>query len=378
MVAALGPDVLSNCAAARAGLVRSSVIEGFHARSAVDGAAEPIVGHQAMLFTRGFEGDARLIRLAQGALRDLLDQTPHIAWEAERAAFYVSLPDARRTDGGLDLIADEAARKARAAAMADRPAAADERVENEARAARILTRAAELARWPSETVFRFASVAGHTGGAEAVAAAMADLGARRATRAVVLAIESWFDEGTLEWLQTCGRLKCDGNPVGLQPGEAGVAIALGLPPLRPDGRAPLVLAAHFSSERRSFLSGASAAGQGLAEVVTALWAGGPAVPGAVPWILSDQNGETYRASDWGYALVRLRAQHEAFSDPVVSFPALSFGDLGSASALAAVCVAVRAWDRNAAPAPAAIILAASDDDRRAALLVSSGHAGEHR
>ncbi len=80
LVSALGCDAATSCAAARAGLVRSRVLDNFALRSAVDGEAEPVIGHPVSLLTRGFEGDARLMRLLQGALTDLLADTADFPW----------------------------------------------------------------------------------------------------------------------------------------------------------------------------------------------------------------------------------------------------------------------------------------------------------
>jgi 3-oxoacyl-[acyl-carrier-protein] synthase-1 len=74
--------------------------------------------------------------------------------------------------------------------------------------------------------------------------------------------------------------------------------------------------------------------------------------------------------DWGHAVVRLRGQFDAFAEPVVWYPAASFGDVGAASGLAGVCVAARAWERQYAPAAGALVVAASDGGERAAIALS--------
>lgn len=131
MVAALGNDVEMNCAAARAGIVRSQALIGVKNRSDVDGDEEPTIAHVAELQTRGFEGDVRLVRLAVGALTDLLARTPQLDWTARRTSFYLSLPAADRTADEPSPDANEAARR------------------NLERAQHILMRAAALARWPA-------------------------------------------------------------------------------------------------------------------------------------------------------------------------------------------------------------------------------------
>jgi 3-oxoacyl-[acyl-carrier-protein] synthase-1 len=229
MVAALGADVATNCAAARAGLVRSSPIEHYAARSDVEGDVEAVIGHHAGFLTRGFEGETRLVRLVQGALSDLIVQSSgRIDWNGPER-FYVSLPDVHRPWSGLELIADEAARQKRAEAHArrQREEAEDDTSGNAATARRIVRKGAAGANWPAAQSRRPSSASPvHAGGLQAVAAALRDLASGMTETAVVVGVDSWLDETTLEWLDATGRLKRDGMPVGLQPGEAGVAIAL--------------------------------------------------------------------------------------------------------------------------------------------------------
>lgn len=370
MVASLGNDVATNCAAARAGLSRSAPLENYRVRSEVEGDPEPVIGHQASLFTRGFEGEARLVRLAQGALMDLIARCPGADWTSGAVRFYVALPFAWRSYEGLDLIPDDEARRARSerfAALTQDPASSGQRSDPH-RAARILRKAATLARWPTE-VAAPACFSGHAGGLEAVSAALTDLSASTVRVAVVLGIDSLLDEETLDWLNSCQRLKCDGVPAGCQPGEAAVALALTLE--TPVHAVPVVRVVSTAKEERSLLAGGSGTGQGLATAIAECL---KAVPSDTAWIISDHNGEVYRANDWGYAVVRLRSHFESFAAPVVWYPALSFGDIGAASALAGICMAVRAWDRNYAPANIALIAAASEGSGRAALCLQSARA----
>jgi 3-oxoacyl-[acyl-carrier-protein] synthase-1 len=368
MCAALGTDVETNCAAARAGISRAAPLEHYRARSAVEGTPEPVMGHQASLFTRGFEGEPRLVRLAQAALTDLLRQSPATEWRERHHTFYLSLPDAARIHTGAELIADDDARRAWVEAEAAREPEAPPPPSNAKRAHAILTKAARLATWPAEVSVRFASITGHTGGLEAIRTALADLASGATEIAVVVGVDSLLDERTLQWLHLRGRLKCDGSPVGFQPGEAGVAVALSRTAAPPTGASKTWLRGlSLARERRAQLAGDTAAGEALAQVIASVWQGPEQ---QIPWIISDQNGEFYRAMDWGYAVVRLRARLVAFAEPVVWYPAASFGDVGAASSLAGICVAARAWERQYAPAAGALVVAASDGEERAAIALT--------
>lgn len=358
--------MVTACAAARAGIVRASIAQHYRVRSEVEGDEEAVAVHEATLFTRGFEGETRLVRLAQGALADLLRQAGRIEGSP---AFYVALPDPGRLRRGLSLVADEAAfaklsRPAEGSAEPDPEAACD------AAARRIVARAAALAGWPGLPVMRFSSGAGHAAGAEALREAAMDI-ARGAPSAIVIGVDSLLDESTLDWLHACGRLKCHGAPAGLQPGEAAVAVMLTAPRAGQQETTTLRCTAS-TREERAFFEGASAAGEALAHVLS--HAREDVAMGA-SWILSDQNGEVYRATDWGYALVRLRAQCPELADPQLWYPAMSFGDTGAASALVALCLAARAWERGYAPCDAAIVTCCADDGARAALALQHRPAG---
>ena len=370
MVTSLGTDSLTACAAARAGLSRSAMLENFRLRSEVAGTEEEVVGHRVDLLTRGFEGEPRLTRLLQGALADLLSVNNSIRWTELRHGFYLSVPDPRRTGQGTALMDDEVAREAYAAASAgDKPA--DPELIARAMGTRILARAASASGWPAVAELSFCSVGGHAGGIRALEAAKQDLQRGAVEVAVVVGVDSHIDEKTLDWLHASGRLKCDGMPVGLQPGEAAAALALSADSSDPGGRRqpPVVLEdVAIGHEGRDFFSGAVAYGEELARVLSSVWK--PEYT-TMPWILTDQNGEVYRATDWGHAAVRLRALFPAFATTELWYPALAFGDTGAASSLVAVGVAARAWARHYAPSRRAVVLSASDSGARAALALSS-------
>jgi 3-oxoacyl-[acyl-carrier-protein] synthase-1 len=366
MVASLGLDAATVCAAARAGLMRSRTLENYRLRSAVEGDEEPVIGHPVAMLTRGFEGRARQMRLLQGALADLLMQTPQVDWQAEPHKFYIAFPDPARIGRGAELIADESARRSHSERLARSDESESPPETSPASAAEsLMQRAAELARWPATPVIAFSRSAGKTAALEAIQAAIADLASGVTTLAVVIAADSLLDEETLNWLHMCGRLKCDAAPAGLRPGEAGVALMLcSRASAYASSGCAQIQAMAFAEDAHDFLSGRTPVGEGLAEVVGRLWAGSEH---PIPWIVSDQNGEYYRAADWGFAAVRLRAQEAAFASPVLWYPAASVGDTGAASALVGICYAERAWRRGYAPGPLALIAASDDESGRGAL-----------
>ena len=338
MVAALGDDVAMNCAAARAGIVRAGALEHYRLRSAVDGAAEPVIGHAARLLTRGFEGDIRLVRLLQGALRNLASRTVHLGWKAGRVGCYVALPSSDRTRRDPEEPDPEEEQQAQ------EPTSPAEEFD---RAQGLLAKAVALAAWPTQAQLAGVRTSGHAGGLECLQDACIDLQAGRFEAALVLAADSLIDAQVLDWLSATNRLKCDGVPDGVQPGEGAVALALSSQSRdATDKPAAQLLAVHTDKEPRHLLAGVSARGEVLASVVSQAWSQARA---PLPWLIMDLNGEAHRAMDWGYALVRLRASSAAFSEPQVWHTAASFGDTGAASGLIGICMSVRSWERDYAP-----------------------------
>jgi len=359
LVCSLGYDLETACAAARAGLVRPGPAAGFRTRSAVDGEPETVSVHAARLLTDGFQDDARLVRLLQGAAADLRRRLP-VPAGTERIACYLAVPSPQRLLEGAALVDHESIRT-RMAAAAGR---AGEVPDPAPGVARLLERAWAAAGWTVPAVLAHLAPGGHAGAAESLARAAADLAAGRIDLAVVGGVESWLDEDTLQWLMDTGRLKCDAHPSGFQPGEA--ASLLALRRSSGDDRLACLGPVALAQEPRAAFSGLPSFGEASAATIAAVLQDAE----APAWLLTDLNGETHRAHEWGSTLVRLRAGRPAFDAPVVWTPAASFGDLGAATVPVAVCTALRAAARGAAPALRAIVRAASDGPDRAAVALT--------
>jgi 3-oxoacyl-[acyl-carrier-protein] synthase-1 len=361
MVSSLGHDVVTACAASRAGITRSGELDYFLVRSADDPSHQGAIGHAVADVTRGFEGFARLLRITHAALLDLRRQVPDGPWRAARTGFYLSLPDPSRLETGVELLPE-----------ADREDAAangpSEKAAPETDAERLIRTAARLAAWPSEPSLRFVSTSGHTGVAEALARAAQDLEEGKVSAAIVGGIDSLLEEPTLAWLEATGRLKTPRIAAGLQPGEAGAFLVLERKGANP---AAIIRDIRFAQESQSLLSGEPPRGDGLVDALAGI-ASTPAwhLHGPV-WIVTDHNGEQYRALEWGNAAVRLLARSADFTSPLLWYPAASFGDTGAASGAVSLCVVVRAFARRYAIAEQAAIVASADGPMRAAMLVES-------
>ena len=215
------------------------------------------------------------------------------------------------------------------------------------------------------------TTAGQLGFAELFDAASRDLGEGNIKMACVVCVDSLVAEPDVHWLNITQRLKSVDQPTGLAPGEAAVALLLTTTArAHPAGLTPV---AHLHSLRRatgpgSFLTGEPADGKGLSSVL------GPLVEAQsarhrIPWLVTDQNGESYRAADWGHAFVRMRAATPVYGEANLWYPAMSFGDTAGAAAAVSICVSLQAFARGYAPSNVAAVVCSNDGPERAAVLV---------
>jgi 3-oxoacyl-[acyl-carrier-protein] synthase-1 len=368
LVCSLAHDVITACAAARAGITRPSEFAPYPVSSPDAAQGEPLTVHAVPSLTRGFQGALRMARLLEGALRDLRTQVPDAPWGNARVGVFVSLPDPKRVFSGGPLLGDDEQRKdleQRAGAQSF-PAALD--VAHD-----LLARAFDLAEWQERPRLMFCAQSGSPGTAEAVARAMEALSADAVDQALVIAADSFLDAATLSWLDRTARLKTPMRATGLMPGEAcGCLLLENSRRARARGVQPLGFAhmPTLGQEPDYVLEGRYARGHALARTIAAEAAKAGWAEGALPWLISDHDGEEYRAMEWGNAWMHLAAQLPPCRELRTWTPAESFGSTGAASGVIAACVALAAFARGYAPWSSAVLVNASDGPVRSAWTLS--------
>ncbi len=338
MISSVGNGAAASCAAIRAGISRPgplpiTVLD----RDGLD--AIQVTGHPVPL-ARGFEGLAVHALLAGHALGDLartvgLASLGQDAWE--RTALLVCVSRER----------------------AEEPSGWDEQLAWAL--PRMIPEASGL---PLDPARISVSHAGHAGVLIAVRQAMAALDARQVDRAIVLGVDSLVGEEDAAWFAAEGRLKLPDQPVGLMPGQAAGAVLLEPERAgrRPGAPALATIADVAVAPVRPFR--ADDLDSDGAAVARAILAARGGLPG--PFALyADQNGETWRAREWGMALTRLAGANAA-EDLLVSLPAFELGDTGAASGAIAIALAVRSFVRRYARAPRALVCSRSERDHVAA------------
>lgn len=326
MVSAVGLSAPEVAASIRAGTMRFAEsplphpLPSFVAAELPDAVLPPL--HPGVRGVDPGGRDARLLRLAEPALRECLARLPA---GAAPPPLVLALPETAHPLAGGELLDGLAAQ------------------------------AGGVDRGRGEAFHR-----GRAGGLRAVARA-ADLLDERTPFVVAGGVDSHRDAELLEALWTEGRLRTEYSRDGFIPGE---------------GAAFLLLARRGAADALAVLDGFAAGmepghlysaepyrGDGLAAVFAAALAGAGAPVGDV---YSSMNGESHWAREWGVALLRSR---ERFADGhALHHPADCHGDTGAAAgpmmtALAALGIA------GGYRRPSCLVYASSDRGERAALLV---------
>lgn len=200
--------------------------------------------------------------------------------------------------------------------------------------------------------------------------------------AVVGGIDSYLFRDWLEPLDRDYRLLSDRAMDGFRPGEGAAFFLL---ELRTEatrrGAKPLAVLRGSTVTRWTGLSTASSAkpasatprspnagrtipntGAALADAIAPLVAAGPE-----PFLLCDQNGESARTKEWGFALGRLG---KALRLPLaLELPMSVLGDLGAATGAMLVTLAVQFFEKKHTAKRHALVFCAADDGERRALLL---------
>lgn len=357
MVTSLGLNATTSCAAARAGLSRARELDYFTQWSPANGEVGPVKGHQIPQITEGFEGDARLARILGGALGDFLSRTNDIDWTSSGLACYCGLPDPYRIWSGPDRVTDPDIRQEFLDASKSIP---KDNAEPE-KAERLLHMACSANGIAKTPKMRMTSRSGNCAVTDCIRQASADLSQGLVRQAVIIAADSLLDESTLTWLERTERLKSPALATGLTPGEAGIVLGLRAAASPSTGNPPLakIQAVHTATEENSLLSGKPILGKAMAKLL-----GDLSDNGRQGWFVSDLNGEDYRALEWGHALVRTKLDVLA-----MSYPAVAFGDTGTASGGVAIATIVHAFQRKCAPTKIGIVLSASESSERSCCVV---------
>ena len=204
--------------------------------------------------------------------------------------------------------------------------------------------------------------AGHAGTAAALAWASERMGREGVKACLVLAIDSLLDDLSLEWLASSGRLKGDGIPCGLVPGEAGVCFLIE-DRAQAVARGATIAAEVIGSGYGEDTSGEQSPvtrGRKIAEVFAAALPPTTGAPECFSGTLfTDHNGEVFRSHVLAVARQVLEPGGLLVDGPPV-MPATGFGETGAASGAVGLCAAVHHLWREPGRAGRAAVISFSD------------------
>ncbi|MCY1044802.1 hypothetical protein OV208_26035 [Corallococcus sp. bb12-1] len=355
MVSSVGRDVVTTCAAIRAGIVCAQPLTYFDVLDETSQEMEPITGHPVRGLTEGFTIIGRWLRLARACVADLLHQGA--LPDATDAAFW------RLT--GLRVVT---------------PYHGDERFGGEASdadASKAPVRLAylqpllEALRLPIDERNVDILCQGPAGAVQSIHEAGRWMETRGLDRVLVIAADSYCDPLTMEWLAGDRRLKTPEHPYGLMPGEAGACFLLESAASARRRQPPMCFAVASSAvrmEQNHFFSRKPNTGVALAEALEETLAGAMLQAPFAGSIVSDLNGENWRANEWGY--VRIRLDSRLAERLQLMLPASSLGDTGAASGAGSVCVAARALARAYARGAQILVVSSSERGHVGAMCLS--------
>lgn len=370
MTSSMGHDVVSSCAAFRAGISRAKELDYYKVINEEDGEEENVIGHPVPLIADGFQGYARLLRMAWPALEDLQTYNRIHEIEHSKTGLYLCIPDYERIqDRILKTSTDE--NKVTSMEKENQPQNREKQI-----GLKLCDKLLHLANCPiPEKNWNIIS-AGHASVILAIHKVLNDLRIGKFSHYIIGAMDSFLEENTLMWLDDTERLKTGKRPAGMQPGEGSAFLFLETYENACRRNADifaLILGAEIDFEPDHLFSGKPSQGLKLSELVLRLISSYGNSEDEIKWLISDQNGESYRAHEWGDTFVRLSALSPKIKVQSIWYPSVSFGDTGITSGAVAVCLAAKAFIRNYAVSNTALILSSSDKGDRGALLLSKVH-----
>ncbi|MFY2558735.1 hypothetical protein ACN469_13995 [Corallococcus terminator] len=348
----VGSDVVTSCAAQRAGLSNPRPLDALMLAEAGD-EPEGVIGHPIHPLTQGFFLLGLWVRIATVCVRDLIR--------------YGKLPPGRQAD-----FWERTGIIACAPWLGSGRLPLSQEKGEELLVENYLRPVFELLELPVTPENLWVEESGHCAVAQAIAQAGTLLSEGRVDRVLVLGVDSYADRFSLEWLMETNALKTRSHPVGAMPGEAGACFLL------ESKRSVQARAAQVEAlvgipavslasdpERRD----ASDVGRRLAEVLHAV---SQATGGAqLGDLFLDLNGEEWRARAWGTALVCL-SQPSKLGLVREIVPCTSFGETGAASAALGLCLAVRSRVRRYARGARSLICSMNERGDVSAFAVLSG------
>lgn len=333
MMTGVGLTAPASCAAIRC------AIDNFTETRFIGQGGEWIVG-SAVPLEQPWRGQAKLVRLLAGPVRECLDSIPGVP--AEDVPLLVCVAERERPgrlDGLDNSLFFELQKELGLTFHAESEIFADGRVAG----ALALRRARQLL-YRAEAPHRHVVVSG---------------------------ADTFLVGPTLMAYDERDRLLTERNSDGFIPGEAGAALLLSRPGRK--GAGLHVLGLGFARETAAIESEEPLRGHGLAQAIAAALADAGTAIEAMDFRITDLSGEQYGFKEASLALSRLlRVRKEEFD---IWHPADCIGEVGAAALPCMLGVALYAARKRYAPGPAVLAHGGNDDGKRVAVVLSAATEG---
>ena len=228
-----------------------------------------------------------------------------------------------------------------------------------------------LAQSNEQVVFKRTRTAfkGHALGLMALETASKLLAAKEAEFCLVGGVDSYIDPDTLDWIEENEQLHIPSNAWGFIPGEAAAYCLLCSAATADKYKLPVkaqLVSVASAHEKNQIKTETVCIGEGLTKAVRKAISGLPPEV-KIDFTICDQNGEAYRADEYGFMLCRLA---EDFSDPSYYMaPADCWGDVGAASGPLYLNLVITAAEKGYCKGPYTLLWASSEGGERCAALI---------
>jgi 3-oxoacyl-[acyl-carrier-protein] synthase-1 len=353
MVSSLGPNAVSSCAAARAGVLRATPLDEFLTYEPESGEMVPVFGHQVRELTLGFTGLGRMARLADAALQDLCTGPEWDRSGSARTGLFLALPSGYFESSFL---------RAQAQPEDYEPLSLDEYVEaalGDGRRALLeqlvplLAKRSGLRLLVTRLYFE-----DQTGAMSAVREAAENLRSGKLDRCIVGGVDTLCDPALIEPLLLLGMLKTPESPARFLPGEAAAFVLLERASAETTNGAALgTLEAPVTTEDPVHrFAEDPVTGSACADAVRRCQGRLPDQGKATGLLITDLNGDEWKARRWGHTLTVLPRE---LVDVPHWYTGESFGEIGAATVPVAICMALRAFQRGYANAEGVLVSASA-------------------
>ncbi|EJH7538664.1 hypothetical protein ODC56_004082 [Salmonella enterica] len=194
---------------------------------------------------------------------------------------------------------------------------------------------------------------------------------------IVIALHTWTTLEALLWLESRSLLhgshtfyqdRLRSNPHGRVPGEGAACIVIGH-----NISAPIwCQVSGIAVAREEMLADSDQPCTGIALSQAARQAITLAGTPGISQLVTDFTGETYRADELGFTLLRLK-HNQLLTNFQQITPALASGDIGCASLLLHMAVVAWRYAQNAEVTTHTLLLSSADSGQRSAIVMSPNH-----